>query len=338
MKALIIGGTKFIGKHITKELEDENYQITFFNRGLISKNQNTLIGDIENITSLKKTILSYNFDLVIHCICNTEKNAQDIIEIFENTNTRLIILSSQDCYHAFQELARGKNSVDYPINENSPLTDIKYYFSHINPLRAKYDKRLMENIFKEAFEIKKINFTIFRLPMVYGIDDYQFAHRHGDIIRRILDKKENYIMSYTKFHSIWTFLYVENLAKGIVFSLDKNITNGKIYNLSEEKVRTWKLWSDLYSKIANFNFNYKILPDEFLEEKKELSNSEPIHIITSSELFSKDTGYKEEIKIEDSIERTLFFASKNLELLPKIDYEKEESILNKYIKALNLIF
>ncbi|MEK7433617.1 MAG: NAD-dependent epimerase/dehydratase family protein [Cyanobacteriota bacterium] len=330
MKVLLVGGTKFIGKYISEEFEKNNDEVFFLNRGITSKNENTIICDIEKIVEKKDLILSHNFDIVVHCICNTEKNATDLVEIFKNTKTKLIILSSQDCYHAFQELVRGKNSSDYPIDEKSALTDIKYYYSHINSARDKYDKNLMTNILIDSYNRNEINLTIFRLPMVYGPYDYQFAGRHGEIIKRIIDKKENYIISASKYHSIWTFLYVENIADAILFSIDKDITNGKIYNLGETKVRSWKLWIDLYSKIANFDLKCQILPDEILSEKKELDNNEPYHVISSAELFHKDTGYIEKISIEEGIKRTFDYASKNIDILPKIDYEKEEKLLDKY--------
>lgn len=336
MKVLIIGGTKFIGKHIAEECNKNHYQVFFLNRGITEKTSNTIICNIDEIISKKEVILKHNFDVVFNCLCNTEKNAQDIVEIFKHTHTKLIILSSMDCYHAFQELIRGKNNSDYPIDEKDALTEIKHYYSHLSSIKNKdYDKNLMSEVFISAFKNKLVNVTIFRLPMVYGTYDYQFAHRHGEIIKRILDKKPDYIISYGKYHSIWTFGYVKNLVQAMIFSINKDITNGKIYNLNENKVRSWKNWCDLYAEIAGFKFNYKILPDEIIEEKNTLVNADPIHVISSANLFANETGYQEQISLKQGMKETFDFAIANPDFLPNIDYEKEALLLEKYQKLLN---
>ena len=101
---------------------------------------------------------------------------------------KLIILSSMDCYDVFQKLIRNKESSDFPVDEKMPVTEIKNYWGEFGHKKSDYDKNLVTEAFIKATEKNIIKSTIFRLPMVYGPNDYQYPHRHGEIIKRIFDK------------------------------------------------------------------------------------------------------------------------------------------------------
>lgn len=338
-KILILGGSKFIGKEIANKAYENGFDVTLFNRGKnnIEPHFKLIQGDINEVLNYKDFFLKEEFDFVIDCICNTEKNAENLVEIFKNTKTKLIVLSSQDCYDAFQILVRGNEIPDFPINELSKLTDIKYYWKEIFKGKADdYDKNLMTDILIEAYNKKIINTTIFRLPMVYGPNDYQFAGRHGQIIKRIIDKEKNYVISSSDYNKIYTFAYVENIAEAIIYSLSKDITNGKIYNLGEEKVRTWKQWSELYAKYNNFEFNFFVLPDEVMNRSNSLCNTFPQNFISDASLFSIETGYKESISLEEGIKRTFQFVLENPSVINfDIDYKKEKESLDLYLNFIS---
>lgn len=333
MKILIIGGSKFIGKAIANSCKKAGHDIVLFNRGKSQeKSSYKLIkGNIENLTDFKKELLSHNFDAVIHCICFTKKEAKDLVSIFRNTKTRLLILSSMDCYEAFQDLVKNIKNSDMPIDESSPVTKFKHYYKDSGIRIPDYDKNLVTQVFMKEHKKKLVSATVFRLPMVYGPDDYQFAFRHGQIIRRILDGQKRYIIANSTYNRIWTFGYIENIAEAITFSLNKSITEGKIYNLGENKFRPWKSWCDLFAASQNFSFEYMVIPDELIERNNELKNQLPFHLIFDCNLFNRETGFSEPVSIEKAIKKTFDFAKKNQSLLGNSpDYKKEEILLKKY--------
>jgi nucleoside-diphosphate-sugar epimerase len=74
MKVLIIGGTGFIGKHVTQMFVENGHQVAVFHR-----NKNTfwttlnvaeIIGDKENIFNFKKQFHSFKPELVLQIICS----------------------------------------------------------------------------------------------------------------------------------------------------------------------------------------------------------------------------------------------------------------------------
>lgn len=176
----------------------QGHEVTLFNRGQIqySLNAQTISGDVEDILNFKNQLLEGDFDVEIHCISHTEKHASDIVSIFRNTETRLIVLSSGDGYEAFQGLNRKEDKAELPVTEDSPLSSMKYYWSDSftkGLLSEEYDKNLMTEILMAANRAKELKVTVFRLSMVCGPGDYQYPGRHGAFIHRIIDKQKNLI-------------------------------------------------------------------------------------------------------------------------------------------------
>lgn len=86
--ALVIGGTRFIGRHTVTELLDHDYEVTIFNRG---NHENPFI-DAEGVThiegdrgddkALEAAAVSVSPDLVIDCVAYYPEEVQRATEIF----------------------------------------------------------------------------------------------------------------------------------------------------------------------------------------------------------------------------------------------------------------
>jgi len=344
MKVLIIGGTKFVGKAIAEKSLEAGHEVTLFNRGKTDHSLpvNSIVGDVENLPAFKTELLKQNLDVVVHCIAFTEKHAQDVVEVFKGTKTKVIVLSSCDCYEAFQGLNRNKDNSELPIDEESETSLTKYYWSDSaakGSLAEKYDKNLMTDILMSAFKSEEINTTIFRLPMVYGDGDYQYAGRHGNIIRRILDKEKNIVLSDREQCQLYTYGYIGNIAAAIVHSFNKPVTNGKIYNLGESKTRSKRKWVEFYGKTIGWNFEVHVLPEELIRKDKDLRNANPLHLLIDSSLYERETGFTEPYSLEESIKRTFDFAKENPDRLgEKPNYLEELELVKKYNEALESLY
>ena len=342
MKVLIIGGTKFIGKSIVTHSLNNGYKVVLFNRGQTYSTKLELIkGDVENISHFRNRILKQNFDVVVHCIAYTEKDAESIRSIFKGTKTKLIILSSCDCYEVFQGLKRGIDKAELPIKEDSPLSSMKYYWSDSTTKGSRaseYDKNLLTKILMNGYLKNEFNLTVFRLPMVYGPGDYQYPFRHGVFIQRILDKKEDLILSDREQCQVWTYGYIDNIGAAIVHSFDKEICNGKIYNLGDNKSRSKRRWAELYASCSNWSFRYHIIPEELIKKDKAYKNAPPQHLLIDSSLYTRETGFQDPISPEEAVKRTFEYAKKHPETLgEKPKYSEEEGLLSLYYTHLEKI-
>lgn len=338
MKVLIIGGTRFIGKEIATQMLKLGHTVTLFNRG---KNKPPydcpqIRGDVNNLTNYRDEILKYNPDVVIHCIAYTEKHAMDCVEVLKGKDTHVIVLSSMDCYDAFQAVVRGKETSDFPVDERMPVTSIRHYWQGSAHEGADdYDKNLMTSVFQDAFCKGLIKSTILRLPMIYGPNDYQFENRHGSIIRRILDKRREYVISSLEQGQIATHGYIENIGAAIIHACENSKVYGKIYNIGELKVRTRRRWAELYAKAAGWEFEFEVLPTEIHTKDNTYRNRPAQILIYDCSLFHRDTQFENPISLEEGIFRTFEYGQRFPDKLGSIpNYEKEINILAQYKKTL----
>ncbi len=343
MKILIIGGTRFIGKRIAEYSLRAGHEVILFNRGVsITKNQFPLIkGDIKDISQYKNELLSHKFDIVVHCIAYTEEHAIDTVDLFKDTNTRIVLLSSCDSYEAFQGLNRCIDKAELPVREYSQLSKMKYYWSdskNKGVWTERYDKNLLTDILVQSFERKEIGLTVFRLPMVYGPEDYQYQGRHGKIIRRIIDKRKKIVFSDREQCQVYTFGYIENIAAAIIHSFDKDICDGKIYNLGEKYSRSLRRWTEMYASILGHEFEFHIVPEEIIRKDKNYRSAPPQHLIIDSTLYEAETGFTNPVTTTEAIKKTFDFAVQNIECLgdpPK--YDEEDSLIDLYESYLDKI-
>ncbi len=338
MKILVIGGTKFIGKEMVRLLLAQGHDVVLFNRGSTESNPTlpTIQGNAEEILTYKNELLATKADVVVHCIAYTEKHARDCVEIFQDTSTHVIVLSSQDCYEVFRQLVLGKETFDFPVNETSPTSSVKYYWRGLHSHREDYDKNLMTEVFVIAFEKKKLSSTVFRLPMVYGPGDPQYAYRHGNIIHRIIDQEKDFVLGQREQNQIFTYGFIENIAAAMIHSLDHPKTRGKIYNLGETLVRSKRRWAELYAQEAGWKFNFHIIPDELLQKDSSTRNQPPQQLITDCSLYKSDTGFVPPVTLEEGIKQTLAWGKEHIDVLgEKPNYKKELELKDCYLKWIN---
>ena len=142
MKVLIIGGTGFISGQIAEKAADAGHEVVLFNRGLRNPAApfDVINGDAKNLAAFKADLLAAKPDVVVHCVAYNDKQAKDLVSVFEGTGTHVIALSSADCYEAFQQLNRGAEA-DQPVRETSETSRTTHYRKYLG--MTDYDNTLM---------------------------------------------------------------------------------------------------------------------------------------------------------------------------------------------------
>ena len=110
LKFLIFGSLGMAGNTIATYLNDREHDVTGFSRQT-SKGINTIIGDVNNINLVKKTILEGEYDIIINCIGILNQFAENnhdeavylnsyfphlLVSITKNMQTKVFLLST-DC-------------------------------------------------------------------------------------------------------------------------------------------------------------------------------------------------------------------------------------------------
>ncbi|HEX7335223.1 MAG TPA: NAD-dependent epimerase/dehydratase family protein [Pyrinomonadaceae bacterium] len=116
MKLLIIGGTRFIGRHLATAALARDHEVTLFNRGNypVEPTFENIQGDRHNHSDLAK-LSSRRWDVVVDTCGHLPRSVRAAAEILSNSVDRYVFISSQNAYA----------SVNVPgVDENFPSANL----------------------------------------------------------------------------------------------------------------------------------------------------------------------------------------------------------------------
>ncbi|MBY6240891.1 NAD-dependent epimerase/dehydratase family protein [Methylosinus sp. Sm6] len=228
MKALVIGGTRFIGAYVVRRLHDAGVETTVFHRGT---SRHPVLPDIEHVCdpSAAYPIVSFperlrrDWDLVVHMVAMGADDAEAAVETFSGRTRRLIVISSCDVYRAYGRLTgiEPGSPEPVPLTEEAPLRSIFFPFrgmeEQLGAYVRDYDKVLVETAVRSANDL---DWTILRLPKVYGSEE------NGDLAT---------IYGFAAAPAWrWTHGHVRNVAAAIATAAVDPRARGSIFNVGEE--------------------------------------------------------------------------------------------------------
>jgi len=232
MKALVIGGTRFIGAHVVHRLHDAGARVTAFHRGTSA---NPVLPEIEHVldpaadypvTAFPAALLR-DWDVVVHMVAMGEADAAAAARAFAGRMGRLVLVSSCDVYRAYGRLTKTEPGPPeaVPLGEDAPLRSVLYPYrgmeAQLGAYAHDYDKILAERAVRGA---SGLDWTILRLPKVYGSEDNgELATVYG-------------FASVPEWR--WTHGHVENVAAAIATAAVHPRASKAVFNVGEETTPT----------------------------------------------------------------------------------------------------
>src|SRR6185295_17031253 len=105
MKALIIGGTRFIGLRVVHHLTEHGHDVTVFHRGQTNSRMpttvNQITGDRRDLSRFASEFAQIAPDVVLDMICYNEPEAETLMDTFRGVARRVVVASSMDVYRAY---------------------------------------------------------------------------------------------------------------------------------------------------------------------------------------------------------------------------------------------
>ena len=233
MQILVIGGTGFIGSHVSRQLLAMGHRVCVFHRG---RTEASLPNEIQQLRSdlgihalvnLREKIFRFNPDSVINMIAMTEDDAKRTMHTFVGRTGRLVVVSSGDVYLAYARFTRLESGPiePMPLREDSALRTKLYPYrsqaANREDILYDYDKILVERAVRGNADLAG---TVIRLPKVYGPGrnaDFATVHRY-------------------RHHPNWrwTHGYVENVAAAIALTAVHPRAIGGTFHVGEERTPT----------------------------------------------------------------------------------------------------
>jgi nucleoside-diphosphate-sugar epimerase len=333
MKILIIGGTRFMGPFVARQLAAEDHEVTVFHRGKspakLPETIRVLHGDRRELLSHAEELQRIEPDVVVDMVAFTESDARGLGEVFRGAAGRLVVISSMDVYREYDRL-RGVDtspSDPLPLSEESPLRDQLFPYrsqAKEGELFYDYEKILIE---KAVLADPELPATVLRLPAVYGPGDGQ--HRLFPYVKRMDDGRPAILLSEGQSAWRWTRGYVENVAAGIALAATDARAAGRVYNLGEENPLPEAGWVEAIGRAAGWSGTIVRVPDEKLPETMREGMDWSRHLVVSSERIRAELGYREIVSPEEALSRAIQWERDSPPPIEpaQFDYEAEEQAL-----------
>ena len=339
MRILIIGGTRFIGPYLIKNLSEAGYEVHIFHRGKtqteLPSGVQEILGDRDRLMTYVSTLRELKPDLVLDMMLSNEQQAQDLMATFAGATGRVVVVSSQDVYAAFGRVNGQEGGEVDPslITEDSPLRTKLYPRRGATP-RAEddparslddYDKILVEQVIMNH---AKLPGTILRLPAIYGPGDFQ--HRMFIYLKRMLDGRPAILVEEGVANWCWTHGYVENVVDALILAVTNEQASGRIYNVGEPFALSMTERIGQIARVADWHGRVITLPTERMPEGGRWGIVAAQNVIVDSSRIRQELGYSERIGLEEAFQRTIAWESVNppATIDPEMfDYEAEDKAL-----------
>jgi nucleoside-diphosphate-sugar epimerase len=227
--ALVIGGTRFVGRHLVSDLLDNDYDVTIFNRGnhdnpfaeegAISRYE----GDRTNETALEQAKLEVEPDAVFDCVAYRPREVRAATEIFSDADA-YVYISSGDAYAAEEIPKREDETRLRPCTMEQATDDSGDTYGN---RKAEGDRAI------GAAADRGVNAYSVRPCIVYGPHDYT------ERLDYWIDRVANYdrVVVPGDGDNVWHRAYVEDVASALRIVAEEG-TPGESYNVGDRRIMT----------------------------------------------------------------------------------------------------
>lgn len=244
-RVLVIGGSYFIGKAITKELQSNGYEVTLLNRGSrLVAGTKQLSCDRNDKKTMKSVLEGKVFDYLVDVSGLNKEQAQILCDTLNMEELKsMVFISSSAVYDVEHLKAR--------FREQDRLGENKFWGQYGT------DKIEAERTYCQCMEEEQIPLVILRPSYVYGEENY--VQRESFIFEHILQNKPVIVPATNK---KLQFIYAKDLAVIVRKMLEKESRGSEIYNVGNSQYVTAKEWVQLCAQamgkaVEIVNFDYK---------------------------------------------------------------------------------
>lgn len=308
MKVLVIGGTRFIGTGVVRQLIEDGHEVTVFHRG---QTNSALPGSVKHILGDRGKLFGFASefariapDVVLDMICYNEHEAETLMNTFRGIARRLVVASSMDVYRAYGCLLglEAAPPDPMPLSEDSPLRESRFPYrgqaKGPGDMAFDYDKIPVESVVMSDSDLPG---TVLRLPAVYGPGD----HRAFEHLKRMEDGRPVILLEEGHSRWRWTRGYVDNVAAAIALAVAADRAANRVYNAGEPGALTEADWVRSIGIATGWQGEIVVLPKEAMPEHLAAPYNFEHHLGADTARIRRDLGYREHIRRDEAVSETV---------------------------------
>ena len=232
-RALVVGGTRFIGRHTVSELLGAGYEVTILNRGTHPNPFDAddrvahVEGDRTNDPDLRRAALKVTPDIVIDCVAYRPRDVHTAVDVFADVDA-YVYVSSGSAYGAERVPKREGETPLHPCSVEAATDDTDASYG---PRKAEGDRAVF------AAADRGVNAMSVRPTVVYGPHDY--TGRFDYWIDRV-DTHDRVVVP-GEGASLWQLAYVGDVARALRIVAERG-SPGEAYNVGDGHAPILREW------------------------------------------------------------------------------------------------
>ncbi|MEE8473361.1 MAG: NAD-dependent epimerase/dehydratase family protein [Dehalococcoidia bacterium] len=240
MRALVLGGTRFVGLRLVHALAREGFEITILNRGRLQAQLppgvKRLGADRRNPDEVRSALSGLEFDVVFDITGYQVKNLVPMVEIFQGRLQHYVFQSTCGVYAPSQLV---------PIREDFPFLER----TGTAPGLASYevDKVECEEFLLRLHREKGFPATILRCPAMYGPHNWM-DDREGSFFYRLLQGRR--VLVPGDGESFLHFVCVDDVARAHIAVVRAGGRGGEAFNIADPEAVTINGYIDIIADIV----------------------------------------------------------------------------------------
>jgi 2'-hydroxyisoflavone reductase len=260
LRALVLGGTRFIGKRLVETLLAGGHRVTILNRGRKlhpwGSRVTRVVGDRKSARDLKRAAHGGK-DVIFDFLSYDAEDARLAVEVFDGKTARFVQISTCSVYWS-----TGDFPCPVPEEEFDRFTDFEEQAASIE-YGYGYAKRKAEEVLRKAHAETGFPYTTIRMPIVGGEADP--STRYYSYFRRIRDGKPLVLPDggRRKFRHVYVGDVAETLAR--LPKISESV--GREYNLACQEELTLKEVVASSSRHLETEVETRDVPQAFLQER-----------------------------------------------------------------------
>lgn len=208
-------------------------------------------------SEILNAVKANRIDVVIDVVAYTLEETQPLLLALDGAIQRYVLISSCDVYRNYGLLNRKEHAAPAldAMDESAPLRQSRYPYRATHPRSADSQDRWMDNYDKipieEAVSQLKSDWTILRLPMVFGAGDKQ--RRFQWVLAPMLGKAKTLEVPERWANWVTTYGYIDNVTAAVVHAASHPRASGAVFNIGDYEPVSHRVWIDRFRTATGWN-------------------------------------------------------------------------------------